>query len=236
MDNHLQGDDRYGDPTFSVTAWWPTYCSTTRRDRIGVDRHHHRMGLGVAMAVFCGALQRAHLNPAVTIGLAVVGISGATCRSTSPASSSAPSSAPCSCTWPTCRIGRRPRTRAQARRVLTGPAIRNYPANLMTEVIGTFVLVFGIFANANGPSVARRRGSAPLLVGFLVWGSACRSAARPATRSTRPATSARGSPTPSCRSRARAIRTGLLLDPGRRTDHRRRPGRRSSTGGSRRRR
>ena len=38
--------------------------------------------------------------------------------------------------------------------------------------------------------------------------SACRSAARPATRSTRRAISARASRTPSCRSPARAVRTG----------------------------
>ena len=28
----------------------------------------------------------------------------------------------------------------------TGPAIRNYPMNLVTEIIGTFVLVFGVLA------------------------------------------------------------------------------------------
>ena len=28
----------------------------------------------------------------------------------------------------------------------TGPAIRNYPMNLVTEIIGTFVLVYGVLA------------------------------------------------------------------------------------------
>jgi glycerol uptake facilitator protein len=49
----------------------------------------------------------------------------------------------------------------------TAPAIYNTPANVITEIIGTFVLVFGvfgIFANDLAP------GLAPLLVGLLVLG------------------------------------------------------------------
>ena len=59
--------------------------------------------------------------------------------------------------------------------------------------------------------------------------SACRSAARPATRSTPPATSGRGSPTSSCRSPASATRTGAT--PGSRSSVRSsaRRSRRSST-------
>ena len=49
----------------------------------------------------------------------------------------------------------------------TGPAIRNYGWNTVTEVIGTFVLVFGIFAmGAFVPSF--ESGLYPLLVAFLV--------------------------------------------------------------------
>ena len=53
----------------------------------------------------------------------------------------------------------------------TGPAIRNIAANLISEVIGTFVLVFiagAIFAKAvakDGPAA----GLGPYLVGCLVW-------------------------------------------------------------------
>ena len=49
----------------------------------------------------------------------------------------------------------------------TGPAIRNTVANLTTEIIGTFVLVFGVFAitDVNNKIVS---GLAPLLVGLLV--------------------------------------------------------------------
>jgi glycerol uptake facilitator protein len=51
----------------------------------------------------------------------------------------------------------------------TGPAIRNPVANTMSEVIGTFVLVFGVLAivaNAEPGS----SGLTPLLIGLLVFG------------------------------------------------------------------
>ena len=47
----------------------------------------------------------------------------------------------------------------------TGPAIRNYGWNLVTEIIGTFVLVFVIIALAGTPS-----GLGPLAVALLVVG------------------------------------------------------------------
>lgn len=47
----------------------------------------------------------------------------------------------------------------------TGPAIRNYGWNLVTEIIGTFVLVFVILAFASTPS-----GLGPLAVALLVVG------------------------------------------------------------------
>jgi glycerol uptake facilitator len=53
----------------------------------------------------------------------------------------------------------------------TGPAIRNYAENIVTEVIATFVLVFGILAITDpgnkGPAVT---GLGTLLVAFLVVG------------------------------------------------------------------
>jgi glycerol uptake facilitator protein len=57
----------------------------------------------------------------------------------------------------------------------TGPAIRNYPANVVTEVIGTMVLVFGILAIAVDPGNAKAAGPganglSTLLVAFLVVG------------------------------------------------------------------
>jgi glycerol uptake facilitator protein len=55
----------------------------------------------------------------------------------------------------------------------TGPAIRNTVANLISEIIGTFVLLFVIFAifsatgNTKGAPAA---GVGPYLVACLVWG------------------------------------------------------------------
>jgi glycerol uptake facilitator protein len=55
----------------------------------------------------------------------------------------------------------------------TGPAIRNPGANVVTEAIGTFVLVFVIFAifSASGNTTGSpASGLGPYLVGSLVWG------------------------------------------------------------------
>lgn len=61
----------------------------------------------------------------------------------------------------------------------TGPAVRNTPANLISEFIGTFILVFGVLgivANfgpgvVGDPTLAQAFGSTlpPLLIGVLVW-------------------------------------------------------------------
>ena len=55
----------------------------------------------------------------------------------------------------------------------TGPAIRNTTWNLMTEIIGTFVLVFvifAIFAKTGAAAGAPASGVGPYLVACLVWG------------------------------------------------------------------
>jgi glycerol uptake facilitator protein len=49
----------------------------------------------------------------------------------------------------------------------TAPAIYNTPANLITEIVGTFVLVFGVFGILANDLAT---GLAPLLVGLLVLG------------------------------------------------------------------
>jgi glycerol uptake facilitator protein len=49
----------------------------------------------------------------------------------------------------------------------TGPAIRNYAMNLVTEIIGTFILVFGILALLGDRNTVAT-GLFPLLVGLLV--------------------------------------------------------------------
>ena len=50
----------------------------------------------------------------------------------------------------------------------TGPAIRNYSLNLLTEIIGTFMLVAAVLFIGDARNELTS-GFAPLLVGFLVW-------------------------------------------------------------------
>jgi glycerol uptake facilitator len=54
----------------------------------------------------------------------------------------------------------------------TGPAVRNTVANLLTEIIGTFVLVFGVYAifRVGGTAGDLSAGLGPLLVALLVLG------------------------------------------------------------------
>ncbi|GGC75347.1 MULTISPECIES: MIP/aquaporin family protein [Enterococcus] len=47
----------------------------------------------------------------------------------------------------------------------TGPAIRNYPANMITEIIGTFVLVLGLLSFSQNTITD---GLTPLIVGALI--------------------------------------------------------------------
>jgi glycerol uptake facilitator protein len=50
----------------------------------------------------------------------------------------------------------------------TGPAIRNYAWNVLTEIVGTFVLVFGILAITAPWQAANISGLSTLLVAFVV--------------------------------------------------------------------
>lgn len=130
-------------------------------------------GLGVAIAVYSVfEFSSAHINPAVTVGLATSG----------------------SFAWsqvPTYIMGQliggfvgaviiwiafRPHWEAtenpQAKLDVfcTTPAIRDLPSNFVTEMIGTFILMFGVLAiGYYQGELAMRTGIQPLLIGFLVW-------------------------------------------------------------------
>lgn len=56
----------------------------------------------------------------------------------------------------------------------TGPAIRHTGWNLLTEIIGTFTLVFGVLTMTSTRNLVANTGLGPalgpLLVAFLVWG------------------------------------------------------------------
>ena len=132
--------------------------------------------LGVAVAVYCVvSVSGAHLNPAVTLGLAAIGkfpsslvpiyivaqVTGAVLGGALVWLAYFPH-------WKeTADSG------AKLAVFCTGPAIRMTPMNLVTEIIGTFVLVLGVLAILSPSNLAPNsgfdKGFGPLLVGVLVW-------------------------------------------------------------------
>jgi len=141
-------------------------------------------GIAVAVAVYAvGRISGAHLNPAVTIALAAMGsfpwaqVPGYIGAQVAGAMAGA------ALVWlaylPHWR--ETPDAGAKLGVFCTAPAIRHTGANLVCEVIGTAVLMFGILAiAANAQTLARpgdvdlsvvfSRGLQPLLVGVLVLG------------------------------------------------------------------
>ena len=125
-------------------------------------------GLGVATAIYAvGEISGAHLNPAVTVGLALVGDFAWAQVPAYIAAQMIGAFIGATLVW----LHYYPHWKAtedQGAKLAvfsTGPAIRHTPANLFSEVLGTFVLVLGILAiGAN----AFTEGLNPLIVGFLI--------------------------------------------------------------------
>ena len=127
-------------------------------------------GMAVAVAVYCvGQFSGAHINPAVTLGFAITGqfawamvpgyiiaqLLGAFVGAVIVYLAYLPHWAETA--DPGLKLGV----------FSTAPAIYNTPANIITEVIGTFVLVFGVFGIIANDLAG---GLAPLLIGLLVLG------------------------------------------------------------------
>jgi glycerol uptake facilitator protein len=126
---------------------------------------------GVFTAVACGA--PGHLNPAVTLASAMISgdfsilapywlaqLLGAALGAT--------------LVWAHFGPHWRETKEADLKRACfcTSPAIRNFPANLLSEVIGTFVLLLVVSAIGSkaGAPLGPAPGLSPYLVGCLVWG------------------------------------------------------------------
>src|SRR6266498_2730310 len=129
-------------------------------------------GMGVMVGVYAiGQFTGAHLNPAVTLGF---WINGNTDGGDVPkyligefAGAFIGASLVLASYWDHYRETED--TGLKLATFSTGPAIRNYPMNLVTEIIGTFVLVFGVLAMAvaNKPGVGFIAGGGGLIVGLL---------------------------------------------------------------------
>jgi glycerol uptake facilitator protein len=127
-------------------------------------------GLAVAVAVYAvGSISGAHINPAVTLGLASIGelawadVPGYIIAQMLGAFVGA--ALVYAHYLPHWAATEDPGLKLAV--YSTGPAIRATVPNIISEVIGTFVLVFGVLAITSNELAG---GFAPLLVGLLVLG------------------------------------------------------------------
>ena len=141
-------------------------------------------GVAVAVAVYAvGRVSGAHLNPAVTIALATIGSFPWASVPGYIAAQMVGAIAGAVLVWlmylPHWRLTADPASKLAV--FATGPAVRSTAANVIGELIGTAVLLFGILAiAANAQTLSKpgdvdlsfvfSRGLQPLLVGVLVLG------------------------------------------------------------------
>jgi len=129
-------------------------------------------GMGVMVGVFAvGQFSGAHLNPAVTLGFAIEGITEWRDVPEYLAGEFVGAFVGATLVW-LAYLDHWKETEDPGLKLAchcTAPAIRNPVSNVITEVIGTFVLVFGILAFfANEATAATGLGA--LIVGLLVFG------------------------------------------------------------------
>lgn len=125
--------------------------------------------LGVVIPVFIfGTISGAHFNPAVTLGLAAIGKFPWGSVPSYLTAQFVGGFLGAVIVWVFYRphFGATEDKDAKLGVFCTGPAIKDTASNFISEVIGTFILVFGILGIANTPMVD---GLAPIVVGGIVW-------------------------------------------------------------------
>lgn len=132
--------------------------------------------LAVTVAVYCvNAVSGAHLNPAVTLGLAAIGKFGWASVPGYLVAQLLGAALGAVGVWLTYLPHWKETSDAALKRAAfcTAPAIRHSTANLICEALGTFVLVFAVLAIANPRNLQAEVGwdkaFAPALVGIIVW-------------------------------------------------------------------
>ena len=120
--------------------------------------------MGVFVAVFTvGQFSGAHINPAVTIGLATAGLFDVVLVAPYIAAQTLGGFIGAVLVWLAYKDHFAATEDGPTKLAIfsTGPEIRNYPANVMTEVIGTFILVLGVlylpaagFTDGNGETLS----------------------------------------------------------------------------------
>ena len=133
-------------------------------------------GLAVAVAVYLvGAVSGAHINPAVTVGLATIGKFSWALAPGYIAAQLAGAFAGAIVVWLAYlpHWAATPDTGGKLAVFCTGPGIRHTLGNLITEIVGTAVLVLGVLAILRPenlvPNTGFDKGFAPFLVGLLVF-------------------------------------------------------------------
>jgi glycerol uptake facilitator protein len=133
-------------------------------------------GFAVTIAVYSvGSISGAHLNPAVTLGLATIGTFPWTSVAPYIAAQIAGGVLGAVVVWlaylPHWEVTPEPADKLAV--FCTAPAIRAPGKNVITEIIGTFFLVLGILAVVSPANLTKgsdwARGFSPILVGVIVW-------------------------------------------------------------------
>jgi len=127
--------------------------------------------MAVVMAVYvAGRISGGHINPAITLGFAVIGKFPWSDVPSYLTAQFLGAFLGAVVVW-LAYLAHWPATEDRGAKLVvfsTVPAIRHLPVNLVTEIIGTFVLMFGVLAIVAN-TAPTQSGLSPLLVGFLVW-------------------------------------------------------------------